>query len=93
LEKIPVSEGEYRVLERLASLGISEGEISSIAREISVPEATLHSIAMLLQDRGLATVIVDEKSVYRLTEKGVEALSRGLPEERLVKLLEDMGPM
>ncbi len=89
--KIPVSSGEYRILRLMAEKGVSAGEISELARELGIERSTLESISSLLAEKGLAVVEEEVREIYEVTERGLEALREGLPEERLVTLLAKRG--
>ncbi|MEB3862045.1 MAG: phenylalanine--tRNA ligase subunit alpha [Desulfurococcales archaeon] len=91
MAKTPVSWTEYKVLEAMARAGVRGGPIGEVASRIGVPESTLHSVARLLEEKGLARVRVEEGERLELTERGQEALREGLPEEKLVRLLEEKG--
>ncbi|MCE4603330.1 MAG: phenylalanyl-tRNA synthetase subunit alpha, partial [Desulfurococcales archaeon] len=91
MAKTPVSWTEYRILEAMARAGVRGGPIGEVASRIGVPESTLHSVSKLLEEKGLARVRVEEEDRLELTERGREALRDGLPEEKLVKLLEERG--
>lgn len=82
-----LSESEYRVIERAADKGFRRGSISEASKILGIEEQALHSIFRLLESKGLARVIVEEESRIQLTSRGEEALTKGLPEERLVGLL------
>ncbi len=89
--EIPVSETEYKVLEKMARAGAREGYISDLAQVLGVPESTLHSISRLLEEKGLARVEEHTSERLELTSRGREALEKGLPEEKLIRLLEEKG--
>ncbi len=91
MDKTPISEGEYRILRLMKEKGVSGGDIEEVARIIGVTPATLHSIARLLSDKGLARVEEVYEESITLTERGLEALKHGLPEEKLARLLEEHG--
>ena len=90
-ERIPVSEGEMRLLQALAKAGVRRGTIEELAEAAGVPPSTVASLARLLAEKGLATVEDVEESRLVLTDRGREALERGTPEERLVRLLAERG--
>ncbi|MEB3860574.1 MAG: phenylalanyl-tRNA synthetase subunit alpha, partial [Desulfurococcales archaeon] len=89
--ELRLSESEYRVVEKAATTGFKRGSIAEASRRLGISESTLHSIFRLLESKGLARVSVVEKSRLRLTERGREALSRGLPEEKLLEILKSRG--
>jgi phenylalanyl-tRNA synthetase alpha chain len=90
-ERIPVSEGEYRLLQALARAGVRRGSLEELERATGIPRSTIASLAGLLAEKGLARVEAVTLEEYRLTPRGREVLEKGAPEERLVKILADAG--
>ncbi|MEB3780218.1 MAG: phenylalanine--tRNA ligase subunit alpha [Desulfurococcales archaeon] len=84
---VTVSESEYRVLSLIAERGLKEGSIEEISEKIGVPASTLHSISKLLEEKGLVRVSVVEEEIYEITERGLNALREGLPEEKMLDIL------
>ncbi len=89
--QITLSPGEYEVLRRLAEAGVVGGTLDEIAKATGMDKSLLASILMLLRDKGLVEIIEEEYEVPVITEKGRKALEEGLPEERLVRLLDARG--
>jgi phenylalanyl-tRNA synthetase alpha chain len=89
--KIVVSDGEYQLLKKIKEKGFREGPLKKAAEILEVPESTLASLAELLASKNIALVETRKTKRYRLTDKGVEALEKGLPEEELLSLLERHG--
>ncbi|MDM7275582.1 MAG: phenylalanine--tRNA ligase subunit alpha [Thermoprotei archaeon] len=89
--EVVVSESEYKLLELMRDKGFREGSIEDASRVLGVDVSTLASLVMLLKDKGL--VDVEERRLKRLvlTEKGLDVLSRGLPEERLLAIISESG--
>ncbi len=86
-DKIALSEKEYEVLKAIVDMNVKRAELRELSQRTNVPLSTLASITRLLAEKGLLIIEEREKSKYELTEKGLEALKRGLPEERLLSLL------
>jgi phenylalanyl-tRNA synthetase alpha chain len=82
-----LSPSELEFLKKLAKLG-EPLDAEKSEELIGVPTSSAVSLASLLETKGL--VKIDRKTVTRvlLTERGEEALKDGLPEEKLLKLLE-----
>lgn len=87
--KIPVSRSEYEIVRRAAARNFRKGSLSEAERILEMPRSTLESVFRLLADRGLVSIIEEEQKTYTLTDKGREALENGLPEEKLLYLLEE----
>ena len=88
-----LSDSELDLLRRLAAkVGVGkEVSLEEAERLTGIPASSLGSLVWLLQSKGLLDVRRVERRVARLTQKGAEALSRGLPEESLVQLLKASG--
>ena len=84
---VVVSEGELRLLRRMAEAGISSGTIEEIAEKTGLPVSSVASLIELLRSKDLADVAEEVQEKLELTEKGREALKHGLPEENFVKAL------
>ncbi len=86
VSEVSLTEGELRLLRLLADLG-GESDVDRLPMDRSAALA----LASLLSDKGLVRVERSVKKVLRLTDRGREALDRGLPEERLLSLLRSSG--
>jgi len=84
--EVSVTEGELRLIRLLASRG-GRADVDKIPMERSSALA----LASLLADKGLVLVERRTRKVLRLTERGKDAVNRGLPEERLLDLLRTSG--
>jgi len=91
LKKIPVSEGEYRVLRLIADRSLRKAELGEASEILGVSVSTLASTLRLLEEKGLVKLRDVELRRFRLTKEGEKALSEGLVEERLVRLLQARG--
>jgi phenylalanyl-tRNA synthetase alpha chain len=91
VSEVVVSEGEYRLLRLMAERGFSRGSLDEASRLLGVDKSSLASLIMLLRDRGIVRVIEEVRVLCRLTSRGLEALSRGLPEEVLIEYLSSKG--
>lgn len=91
MQDIILSEGEYRLIEKMAEKGFKGGTLDEAAETLGMDKSSLASLFNLLAEKGIVKVraIVVERA--SLTDKGLEALKEGLPEEKLVKLLERRG--
>ena len=90
-EEYPLSRGEYNLVKKLANAGVEKGYVEEVSQKHGIEEAQLHSLLLLLQEKGLVKVRREEESIYVTTSKGLQALREGLPEEKLVRLLEKSG--
>ncbi|MCE4626008.1 MAG: phenylalanine--tRNA ligase subunit alpha [Desulfurococcales archaeon] len=91
-KKVPVSESEFRVLKKAESIGWKgPSSIEEASRLLKEPRSSLESIFRLLRDKGLARVRERTRLKPVLTERGLEALEKGLPEEHLIRLLGRAG--
>ena len=91
LGRVPVSEGEYRVLKAMAEKGFAEGSLEEASRILGVERSSLASIVFLLRDKGFVEVREVVEEGLELTERGLSALREGLPEARLVEYLARRG--
>ena len=82
-----LSPSELRLLKALSSLERGELDLDSSEDKVGLPKSTVSSLARLLESKGLVHVITEEREELTLTEKGLDALTNGLPEERLVEAL------
>jgi len=82
-----LSKGEYELVKKLASLGVSRGYVEEISQRYNIDITALNSLLPLLQGKNLVKIKEYKKEIYRLTERGREVLKKGLPEEKLLKLL------
>ncbi|MFN4046288.1 MAG: phenylalanine--tRNA ligase subunit alpha [Acidilobaceae archaeon] len=89
--EVVVSEGEYRLLSLMRNKGFREGSLEEASGVLGVDVSTLASLVMLLKEKGLIDVREVGLKKLVLTEKGLDALSKGLPEERLLALLVESG--
>ncbi|MEB2835739.1 MAG: phenylalanine--tRNA ligase subunit alpha [Desulfurococcales archaeon] len=89
--RIPVSEGEYRLLQALARAGVSRGSLEELERATGIPRSSIASLAALLAEKGLARVEAVEEVEYKPSERGRRILEEGAPEERLVRLIAERG--
>ncbi|MCX8165040.1 MAG: phenylalanine--tRNA ligase subunit alpha [Acidilobaceae archaeon] len=85
------SEGEYEVVRLMRERGFSSGSLSKASAVLGLERSKLASILMLLKEKGI--VEVRESSIWRprLTSRGEDALRRGLPEERLIRSIDEGG--
>ena len=90
-EEYPLSRGEYNLVKKLAEAGVEKGYVEEVSKKHGIEEAQLHSLLLLLQEKGLVKTRREEEGVYVTTSKGLQALREGLPEEKLVRLLEKSG--
>ena len=91
---ITVSPGEKRLLEALVSAGLVRGwrlSTEEIASKTGVDKSRVEALVRLLAEKGVLRVSEEEVLVCRLTPEGRESLEKGLPEERLVRLLAEKG--
>lgn len=91
VSEIVVSEGEYRLLRLMAEKEFSRGSLSDASRLLGVDRSSLASLFMLLRDKGVVRVQEEVRTLCSLTDRGLYALSRGLPEEVLVDYLSSKG--
>ncbi len=92
--ELSLSPSEHRLLEMLVEKGLVSGwrlSTEELAEKLGVDRSWLEPIVRLLADKGVLKVSSVEVLECRLTDEGRESLEEGLPEERLVKLLEERG--
>ncbi|MGC9112651.1 phenylalanine--tRNA ligase subunit alpha [Acidilobus sp.] len=82
-----LSPSELELLKKLASLG-EPLDLEKSEELIGMPASSAASLASLLEAKGLVKVDRRTATKILLTERGEEVLRNGLPEERLLKLLE-----
>lgn len=82
-----LSPSELELLKRLAKLG-EPLDLEKSEELIGIPASSAASLANLLEAKGLVKVSRKTVTKVLLTERGEEALRNGLPEERLLELLE-----
>ncbi len=63
--------------------------VEEAAKKAGIKKDAVLKAAHLLQEKGYAEVITELKRKYYLTEEGKRYLKEGLPEERLVRLIEE----
>ncbi|MCX8196259.1 MAG: phenylalanine--tRNA ligase subunit alpha [Acidilobaceae archaeon] len=86
-----LSEGEHEVLRLMKERGFTSGSLSQASSLLGLDRSRLASTFMLLKEKGILEVSESVTKRPRLTERGKEALARGLPEEMLVELLGEKG--
>ncbi len=64
--------------------GRGERRLKEIAQSASIPVQSAYYGTSLLKEKSLASIREGERTTYRLTSRGEEALEEGLPEERLL---------
>ncbi|MCE4616533.1 MAG: phenylalanine--tRNA ligase subunit alpha [Aeropyrum sp.] len=89
--EILLSEGEYRILKKIAESGFKEGTIDEAAKALGIEKSTLASLSVLLAEKGLLEVEEHEYEELSLTHRGIEALESGLPEEKLLEYVVRRG--
>ncbi|KSW11953.1 phenylalanine--tRNA ligase subunit alpha [Pyrodictium occultum] len=91
--RIPVSESEYRLLERLVGR-VEPGKpytTEALARLTGLDRSQVEALARLLAEKGLLQLEERVSERYRLTEEAERYLREGFPEERLARLLAEHG--
>ncbi|RUM34145.1 MAG: phenylalanine--tRNA ligase subunit alpha [Archaeoglobus sp.] len=73
----------------IKELGKGKYSVDEAAKKAGIKRDTVLKASYLLQEKGYAEVITEVTRRYFLTDEGKMYLDRGLPEEKLVKLLED----
>ncbi len=86
MRSISLSEGEIRLLELLAP---KEGLVK--LEEISMEKSSAVALAHLLAEKRILEFVKRKRKVIKLTQRGIDCLNRGLPEERLLNLLRRRG--
>ncbi|AEM38619.1 phenylalanyl-tRNA synthetase, alpha subunit [Pyrolobus fumarii 1A] len=91
---VTLSPGERELLETLVSKGLVSGwrmTTAELAERIGMDRSRVEALSRLLVEKGVFKLVEEEFLECRLTDEGRESLDKGLPEERLVKLLEERG--
>ncbi len=90
-----VSPGERELLEALVGAGLGGGgwrlSTDELAERIGWDRSRVEALVRLLAERGVFRLSEETVLECRLTGEGEESLREGLPEERLVRLLEEAG--
>ncbi len=90
-----VSPGEHELLEALVARGLGGGgwrlSTEELAEKLGWERSRVEALVRLLAEKGVFRLREESVLECRLTEEGRESLREGLPEERLVKLLEEAG--
>lgn len=81
-----LSESEIKIIDFLSKVKKSVS-IDEIEKQTQIPKSSLYSLLYLLKDKGL--VKLEEVSIghYELTNEGRKRLEEGLPEDKLISLL------
>lgn len=87
MSKIAISEGEYKVLNTIVRLGRKNLELKVLSEITGIPVSTLSSITKLLAQKGLISIHEEIKDKLELSERGIQILNKGLPEEMLISIL------
>jgi phenylalanyl-tRNA synthetase alpha chain len=77
----------------LATVKDYRGKVNVDDLEDEMSHGDIMRPAKWLEEEDLLMIIEETRDVYRLTSKGEEAYVNGLPEERLLELLESDGPV
>ncbi len=85
---ITLSEGEYKVLEKLSEL--RRATLEELASELGMTKPSVAAYIEMLASKDLVRVIEEKYYVVKATEEGVR-WSKELPEEKLLKKLEELG--
>ncbi len=91
---ITISPGEKNLLEALVTAGLVKGwrlSTDEIAAKTGIDKSRVEALSRLLAEKGVFRISEEEVMLCRLTREGRESLEKGLPEERLVRLLEEKG--
>lgn len=85
---LALSPSERKVLEVLRATGEGALEEEEVVRRADLPPDQVRGSLQRLRAKGLALVQEEHESVSRLTPRGSALLARGLPERRLLALLQ-----
>ncbi|QGR19404.1 phenylalanine--tRNA ligase subunit alpha [Stygiolobus azoricus] len=82
-----LSENEIKIIEYLKTKPDRTASAEEISKALSIPISSIYSLVQLLKEKGY--VRTEEKKVtkYELTEEGKLRLQNGMPEEKLIKIL------
>jgi len=86
-EKIAVSESEYYILKALNDKGIKKFKLEEGEKLIGIEKSKLASLLKLLESKNLIKINEKRIKVIKLTDKGRKVLEEGLPEEKLIDIL------
>ncbi len=82
-----LSDSEYDLLRRMVEKGVSKAKLDDLPSIVGLDKSAIASLSELLQSKGILKIMERREKKYSLTNRGVEALRDGLPEENLVKLV------
>ncbi len=81
-----LSENEIKILEFLKRKG--EAHVQEISESTGLPVSTVYSNIRLLESKGIVKIVSEEsKKTFQLTAEGTLRLENGLPEDRLISIL------
>jgi len=85
-----LSQSEASLLECLERLG-GRADAATLASKLGLPESSIFPLSSLLSAKGYVTLTEDVAERFRLTEEGERCAEEGLPEVRVMRILESRG--
>ena len=85
---ITLSEGEYKVLKKLAEL--KKTSLEELASELGMTKPSVSAYVEMLSSKNLVRVVEEKYYIIKATEEGIR-WSKELPEELLLRKLEELG--
>ncbi len=85
-----LSQSEASLLECLEKSG-GKADAASLASKLGLPESSIFPLSSLLSTKGYVTITEEITERFRLTEEGARCAEEGMPETRVVRLLESRG--
>ncbi|MCY0860378.1 MAG: phenylalanine--tRNA ligase subunit alpha [Sulfolobaceae archaeon] len=81
-----LSENEIKILKFLLEVK-KRVNVDEIEKGANIPKNSLYSLLQLLKDKGFVKLEEEERIIYELTPEGKKRLEEGLPEDRLIAIL------
>lgn len=90
-EMVSLSDTELKLLQAMLATGKRVVTMEELHRVSGLPLPTLHAAAQLLKEKGIIELKEEVEERYETTDEGKRVVKEGFPEEKLAKLLEEMG--
>lgn len=85
-----LSQSEASLLDCLEKSG-GKADAASLAAKLGLPESSIFPLSSLLSAKGYITIAEDVIERFRLTEEGMRCAESGMPETRIIRMLESKG--
>ncbi len=85
-----LSQSEASLLECLERMG-GKADAAALASKLGLPESSIFPLSSLLSTKGYVTLTEEVNERFRLTEEGERCAKEGMPETRVMGMLESRG--